>query len=56
MAMHCSKHAQRLGGGDKVKETIAAFKPTNWDKPKFSVTDIPAEIRPQFVEKLEALT
>lgn len=55
LAMHCSKHAQRLGGGEKVKGAIAGFKPNGWDKPKFGVTDILPSQRPNFVEKLEAL-
>ena len=56
MAMHCSKHAQRLGGGDKVKAAIVAFKPEGWAQPKFGVTDIVSEKRPLFVAALEALT
>ena len=56
MAMHCSKHAQRLGGGDKVKAAIVTFKPEGWAQPKFGVTDIAPEKRPLFVAALEALT
>lgn len=56
LAMHCSKHAQRLGGGEKVKEVISSYKPNNWNKPRFGVTDIVATQRPGFVEKLEELT
>lgn len=56
MAMHCSKAAQRLGGGEKVKDVITSYKPNGWDKPKFGVTDILASQRPGFVAKLEALT
>lgn len=56
LAMHCSKHAQRLGGGEKVKGVIASYKPEIWDKPKFGVTDIPPAQRAAFVGALEALT
>lgn len=56
MAMHCSKHAQRLGGGDKVKAAIGTFKPEGWAQPKFGVTDIPQERRAAFVTALEALS
>jgi hypothetical protein len=56
LAMHCSKHAQRLGGGEKVKAAIVSFKPDAWTQPKFGVTDIPQDKRPHFVAALEALT
>lgn len=56
MAMHCSKTAQKLGGGEKVKAVISSYKPNDWAKPTFGVSDILQSQRPNFVEKLEALT
>jgi len=54
----CSEAAGRLGGGDKVKLVIGSFSPSKdglIEGRKFSVSDIPASQRADFLQKLKDL-